>query len=285
MLGYPALFIERLGEHDFQVLAGLDGARATADEMRHHLRDAPHAVDGYLADARLYAALFADPEADDIQVLTPALVFAVLVHQTIRDLEATSYVSEWVGAGERLPVFDVESLRGFIDDMTRRFMVIELLTSFTRVASGSMWVRTNRGYRRRRYSELDPLSLAEMVQGLPELQRPAGYRRLGDVALFLTGVFPDHTARHPLSAIRRERLIRSTGVAGDWDEAVDYVHFLEGAGSRWYDRAAHGPLVPADGQQHLQDMAAHFSSARRFLNYLADRYLHQFETGLMNPVA
>ncbi len=284
MLDYPALFIERLGEHDFQVLAGIDGAGTDADELRRRLRDDPQSVDVYLADARLYDQLFHDPEADAIQVLAPSLAFAVLIHQTMRDLDATSYVPEWVGAGERLPVFDVGSLEEFISDLTRRFMVIELLTSFTRIASGSMWVRTNRGYRRRRYSELDPLSLAEMVQSLPESQRPAGYRRLGDVALFLTGVFPDHTARHPLSAIRRERLIRATGVAGDWDEGVDYVHFLEGAGSRWYGRAAHGPLVPADGQQHLQDMAANFSSARRFLNYLADRHLHQFETGLMNPV-
>jgi hypothetical protein len=284
MLGYPELFVERLGEHDLRVLARLDGATMEPGQMRRQLREDPRSVETYLSDGQLYEMLFDDPGADAIQVLTPALAFAVLVHQAMRDLEATSHVPEWVGAGERLPVFDVDSLRGFIDDLTRRFMIIELLTSFTRVASGSMWVQTSKGYRRRRFSELDPVSLAEMVQSLPATQRPAGYRRLGDVALFLTGVFPDHTARHPLSVLRRERLARSTGVDGDWDLGVEYLYFLEGAGIRWYDRAAHGSFMPADGQQHLQDIAANFTAARRFLNYLADRYLHEFETGLMNPV-
>lgn len=285
MLKYPQLFVERLSEHDLNVLAELDDVSETADDLRQRLRDDPGSIEPYLADTRLYDWLFLDPEKDTIRVLTPSLAFAVLVHRTMHDLGSTNFVSEWVGAGERLPVFDVDSLREFIDDLARRYMIIELLTSFTRVASGSMWVRTSRGYRRRRYSELDPLSLAEMVQTMPEEQRPAGYRRLGDVALFLTGVFPDHTSRHPLSEMRRERLVEHTGVGRDWDVGADYLYFLEGAGSRWYDRAAQGSFVPVDGQQHLQDMAANFTQARRFLNYLADTYLHRYETGLMNPVA
>jgi hypothetical protein len=31
-------------------------------------------------------------------------------------------------------------------------------------------------------------------------------------------------------------------------------------------------------------MAQGFTPARRFLNYLADRYLNRVDTGLMNPV-
>jgi hypothetical protein len=34
----------------------------------------------------------------------------------------------------------------------------------------------------------------------------------------------------------------------------------------------------------LHDLADNFSAARRFLNYLADTYLHRLPTGLMNPI-
>lgn len=284
MLDYPLLFVGRLGEHDLRLLAGFDDAAATSDDLRRRLTVEPESVETLLGDPRLFEVLFARAEADVIRVVTPSLAFAVLVHQTIRDLGSTVYVPEWVGAGERLPVFDVASLREFSDDVSRRYLVIELLDSFTRVASGSMWVRTHRGYRRRRFSELDPVSLAEMVEGLPIERRAAGYRRLGDVALFLTGVFPDHTARHPLSAMHQARLARSSGAGADWGPGIEYLHFLEVVGRRWYERAADASFLPPEGRESLQDLAANFTRARRFLNFLADRHLHRLDTGLMNPV-
>jgi hypothetical protein len=285
MLDYRLLFVETLGEHDLDVLTMLDDDSGSSEDLRRSLSLNPESIESYLTDSRLFELLFESAEADGIRVLTPHLAFAVLVHRTIRDLDSSAYVPEWVGVGERLPVFDVVSLSDFIEDTTRRFMVIELLASFTRVASGSMWVRTRRGYRRRRYSELDPVSLAEMVESLPVERRAAGYRRLGDVALFLTGVFPDHTARHPMSVMGRARLASATGIVGDFGAGVEYVRFLETAGRRWYDRASDGSLLPLEGRRSLKDFAANFTQARRFLNYVADTYLHRFDTGLMNPVA
>lgn len=285
MLNYPLLFVERLTEHDLEMLACLDDPPASTDDLRDRFRKDPEKLDEMLAQPRLYDLIFESSETGMIAGLTPLLAFAVLVHKTMRDLGSASYVPEWVGAGERLPVFDVDSLRVFIDDMTRRYLLSEFLNSFTRISSGSVWVRTERGYRRRRYSELDPVGVAEMVDSLPTGQQPAGYRRLGDVTLFLTGVFPDHTARHPVTGMNRDRLARLAGVDSEEAFAVDYVQFLEKVGRASYDRAAQGSLIPPDGQRLLQDMAANFIPARRFLNYLADRYLHQLETGLMNPVS
>lgn len=284
MLNYPLLFVERLTEHDIEMLASLDDPPTSPEELRERLRSDPEALDGMLAEPRLYELIFESPETGMIAGLTPLLAFAVLVQKSMRDLRSASYVPEWVGAGERLPVFDVDSLREFIDDMTRRYLLSEFLSSFTRITSGSVWVRTERGYRRRRYSELDPVGLAEMVDSLPTGQRSAGYRRLGDVTLFLTGVFPDHTARHPVSGMHRDRLARLAGVDSEEAFDLDYVQFLEKVGSASYDRAAEVSLLSPDGQRILHDMAANFIPARRFLNYLADRYLHRLETGLMNPV-
>lgn len=285
MLNYPLLFVERLTEHDLEVLAALDDPAPDVDELRSRLARDPDSIEEKLADPRLYEMIYETHETGMIAALTPLLAFAVLVHRTMRDLSSASYVSEWVGAGERLPVFDVESLREFIEDMTRRYLISEFLSSFTRVASGSVWVRTARGYRRRRYSELDPVGLAEMVESLPSGRRAAGYRRLGEVALFHTGVFPDHTARHPISAMRQARLATLAGLDLDDVVGVDYLQFLERVGMVCYERAANEAALPSQLHQPLEDMAANFTRARRFLNYLADRYLHRLETGLMNPVA
>jgi len=284
MLDSRLLFVEALGEHDLNVLSMLDADPGSPDQLRADLRASPDVIETYLADSRVFDLLFESSASDQIRVLTPALAFAVLVHKTIRDLRSASHVPEWVGAGERLPVFDVGSLLEFIEDITRRFMVIELLASFTRVASGSMWVQTTRGYRRRRFSELDPASLAEVVESLPGDRQAAGYRRLGDVSLFLTGVFPDHTARHPMGVIGRARLARATGIGADWSGGAEYLRFLERAGRHWYERAIDMSVPAVDGGRPLQDFAANFTQARRFLNYLGDRYLHRFDTGLMNPI-
>ena len=147
-------------------------------------------------------------------------------------------------------MFDVDRLRDFLDAGWRRLFLAELLASYTKVASGSVVVATRRGLRRQRFSELDPVHLASLLDVVPEAERPGIYRRLGDLALFLVGVFPDHTASHGVSAVEESRLLRSgrlrgpvarAGVAGFGDAST--VELFEELGRRWY-RMAHD-LVPA----------------------------------------
>ncbi len=288
MLNYPLLYLEHLSDRDLELIAGgEEDARESVDVMRAKLRDRPEAADELLSTDHLFDAVFGPQETKsgfDVGV-TPFLVFGVLVNKVARDLAETSFVPEWVGTGQRLPVFDVDTLRDFIEDGLRRYFVIEFLASFTKIASGAVWVRTRRGYRRRRYSELDPVALSEMVDALPPHQRAAGYRRLGDVSLFLAGVFPDHTTRNRLGELARARLARSAGVGEDDALAgEDEVRFFEVVGPGWYGRAVDSAETSVGvGPEYLRDVAEHFTDARRFLNFLSDRYLHRLDTGLMHP--
>jgi hypothetical protein len=282
MLNHGLLYLEHLSDRDLRVM----GDAADVGELpRDRLRHTPEVVDEVLADPALFDALFGPAAVVEVGV-TPFLVFAVLVNQTARDLETTPHFPEWVGVGQRLPVFDSSTLSALIEDAVRRYFLIEFLASFTTVASGSVWVKTERGYRRRRWSELDPVAMSELVDRLPTVSRPAGYRRLGDVALFLSGVFPDHTSRHPLGESSRARLAASAGIDSARLEDEGDVRFLEVIGSEWYDKAVESAdRVAAAGLGHLTDMARHFTDARRFLNCLTDRYLHRHDTGLMHPAA
>ncbi len=113
---------------------------------------------------------------------SPFLVFAVTVEQAGEQLASASYVPEWVGVGRRTPLFDVPRLREFMSSPWRRFFLAELLASYTRVASGSVLVATRRGFRRQRFSELDPVHLAGLLDVVPDAERPGVLRRLGDLA-------------------------------------------------------------------------------------------------------
>jgi hypothetical protein len=234
-----------------------------------------------LGTRSLFDALFAGCGDEETSVqASPFLVFAVLLSRVAHDLTAAPFVQEWVGPGRRLPVFDVEPLREFAAPSPRRMFLAELLASYTRVASGSTWVRTRGGWRRRRFSELDPLRLLEVLVNVPPAERAAVYRRLGDLALFLTGVFPDFAGGRLLPSLQSERLRRALregaidlenrGSAGPG--GLDDIYLLGEIGRRSYERA----YQAAEGGQAgiLAEVAQEFDQARRTLNFLTDSYLY-----------
>ena len=175
-----------------------------------------------------------------------------------------------------MPVFDAPELRDFLGSAARRLFLAELLASFTRVASGRYRVRSGGRSRTRRFSELDPVRLAGLLEAAPEESRPGLYRRLGDVSLFLAGVFPDYAAAHALGPLDAGRLLRSARVpsaeqAGLADApALDLLEYL---GARWYRAALAAAPVRTANLAVVGEVAARFRQARRILNHLADRYL------------
>ncbi len=276
----PLLYLEHLSRRDIELLARNAGLDVPA--LHRRLVGEPGAIDDLLASPGLFESVF-DPEPENLDPgASTFLVFALVVNRSVMDLRGASHVAEWSGPGKRLPVFDVEPMRMFIDDGLRRYFLTEFLESFTRVASGSYLVKTGSGYRRRRFSELDPIRLAELVEQLPAMERPGGYRRLGDVALFLSGVLPDHTARHPLPMAQRERLARSAAIGPTRALVEDGgLGFLESAGAGWYRKSVdEAEDMAGAGPTFLRDVADRFGDARRILNYLADRYLFRRDLGL-----
>jgi hypothetical protein len=208
---------------------------------------------------------------------TPFLTFAAAVHCTAARLERASYVQERWSGRQRLPVFDVAPLRAVVGRPDQRLFLIELLASYTHVASGVRWERTARGWRRHRFSELDPVRLAALLDLTEPAQHPGVYRRLGDLALFLTGVFPDHPSVFSFGSAATGGLLRASGMPpSPWSDLAGR-ELLERLGARWYRlavssaRAAGAPmtsdLAAADG------VSRSFSDVRRVLNVVADRYL------------
>jgi hypothetical protein len=253
-----------------------------ADADAGWLRRDPRAIPVLLSDPRVFEAVFGRAEGP-VRVLpgqavpvSPFLTFAVAVHKSAAELASMGHVAERTGPRQRVPLFDAPALRDFLGSPARRLFLAELLASFTRVASGRYLVRVGGRMRTRRFSELDPVRLAGLLEAVPEAERPGVYRRLGDVTLFLTGVFPDYATTHALGPLDAGRLLRAARLPSSEQErlaSTPAMELWEYLGARWY-RAAR-ELAPAATARIVVvgDVADRFRQARRVLNHLADRYL------------
>ncbi len=164
-----------------------------------------------------------------------------------------------------------------------------MLASYTHVASGSFLVATRRGWRRQRFSELDPVRLAGLLEVVPAEDRPGVLRRLGDLALFLTGVFPDYLGRRGFGPVEQARLLRAGAPGGPQPRRaappgvgpipgtgtdLGAVGLLEALGRRWYQAAF--DLLPRPVPTALGvvgELPERFAEARRILSFLTERYL------------
>ena len=279
-------YASHLTDADLRLLASAAGPPAgtgqvsgTADPVdASRLRGDPEALLRLLEQPGVFRAVFSPPDAGQRWAVaaSPFLVFAVLVQQAAAELASMEHVPERTGLRQRVPVFDAPALRDFLGEPARRLFLAELLASFTRVASGRYRVRVGGRTRTRRFSELDPVRLAGLLDAVPRAERPGVYRRLGDATLFLTGVFPDYATTRALGPLDAGRLLRAARLPSAQQERLagtPAMELWEYLGARWYRTAR--DLAPAATARVLVagDVADRFRQARRVLNHLADRYL------------
>ncbi len=285
-------YLEHLSDEDLAVL-GSAGAR-NADAVRHGSpRSRPDLVESLLERPSAFEEIFSAESPDQSLLhVSPFLVFALAVHRCHQELGKAPYVTEWAGPKRRLPIMGSGDLEEALADPWRRLFLAELLASFTHVVSGSVFVQTRRGWRRRRFSELDPVRLASLLEVVPTLERTGIYRRLGDLALFLTGVFPDHTATHGFSTVEEGRLLRAGRISGlqeshgaerdpealpDSLADLGAVGLLERLGQRWYQMAVRSaPSPPTRTLQVVGQIGERFGQTRRVINFMTDRYLFPY---------
>lgn len=272
-------YLEHLTNGDLRLLGGTPGG-GPEGSAGAFLRLDPKGLDELLAGERVFEAVFgAQDGSRTLLGVSPFLTFAVAVERTARELASMTYVVEWLGPGRHAPVFDVAALREFMSAPWRRLFLAELLASYTHVASGSVLVPGRRGRRRQRFSELDPARLAGLLDVVGDAERPGVLRRLGDLALFLTGVFPDYVARRGFGQVEETRLLRAGGIAQRPDRSgppgsAGAVGLLEQLGRRWYQGAF--DLLPRPVPRTvavLGELPERFGQARRILGLITERFL------------
>jgi hypothetical protein len=237
---------------------------------REHIADGIHddepLIEAMLDDERLFQRLM-DAEEPLVQV-SPWLFFTVLLRRARRDLQQQTFTME-KRHRQKVVLFDTDRVIELLDEDPLREYLAVLLASFTRVESVTVRVRVREGlWRRYRTNAFDVEGLTRYCQALDEEYRFDCYRRIGDVCLFLSGMFPEHIDsqyRYPLTGQLRPRM-RSRIVTSRED--------YEAHGRAFYRLAAEHERARGEGLDGvLSTISENFILAEKPLVFLAERYL------------
>jgi len=256
----------RFADTDLQwlslVIAGDDERAAAA--LRHAWETDPNQLAGHLEDDRVLRRLRADDRA--VIELSPRFLFTVLLARIRRDLAEIPYTIERVDSEGRVVVFDAHAAHELLRSREMFEYLVDLLVSFERAETMTIRRRTpvTKVWRLNTLSIDDMMQLANLVA--PGL-RPMVFRRIGDIALFTTGVFPEAVLRGPrlpLGAAHAAAPLRRRLRLEDY----------EAEGRRFY-RLAADRLIASHPvlAQVLTRLAEEFTAARKPLNVLAERYV------------
>jgi hypothetical protein len=238
------------------------------------VRDDADFVEALLGHDRVFERLTGDDEV--LLKVTPQLFFAVLLRRARRDLDVAAYTLER-RQGQRVALFDTRQAARLLEDRSLQDYLAAMLASFTRVHSATWRVRVRKGvWRRQRFNDLDVDSLIRYGGAVEEEQRFEVYRRIGDVCLFLAGMFPEYIEsrrRYALSGAPRPAF------GGLRRSIEDY----EREGRAFYGRAAgHSAARSAGLSAALGSLAEHFQLAEKPLSFLSEHYLQMRKNALFD---
>ncbi len=248
----------RLTEADLKfVVETVATRRQDHDHLVNLVRDKEDLLEPMLEDPKLAERMLNDQE--QFVRVTPHLLFAVLLRRVRRDLEGASFVLEHDAGGRRLPVFAAPQAAELLGEPALRDYLIELLCSFVRTHTGVLYWKERGAWRKRRFSDLNMDDMIALCQMVEAPFRPRLYKRTADLALFLAGVYPDHTTL----SVRRPRSQAASGRT---------VQDYEREGRHFYSLAARDATPPWP-PTIFEELAVKFSLAREVLTTLSDRYL------------
>lgn len=244
------------------VVAHAAPGSANPSRLASLVRQDPEFRKAFIGDEKVLEAVLNDEEV--FLKVGPALFFEVLLRGSVGELETAAYTVERSGRSS-IPVFDTSE----VTELMRRDGVIEymahMLASFTKIHSYVVPVRVRPGVRRRiRYNDMDVDSLIALCAKAGDHERFAFYKRIADVCLFTSGVFPGHASLHAQSAQGHGRM-RTRRTIEDY----------ETEGRRFYRLAEEHPaarLMELTGVFAL--LRENFTSARKPLTFISSRYLH-----------
>ncbi len=211
--------------------------------------------------------------------ISPYLYFELLLRRAILDIEREAYTLETIGYKTRVPVFDQKKVLTVLSQETVRDYLVELLVSFVRINSFTLYIRKGEGiYLKQNISDFDLDLLSEMGRRVEEPYRFIFLKRAGDIALFVSGIFPEQlfAHHHPSPLHARAHWLRK------W---VNRGAELEEKGSSLYREASESVVAK---EYHLDTvlhyLAENFPFTKKPLNIITDRYLCFRKYDIFHPL-
>jgi len=254
------------GELDFLVAAAAPEVRDRT-RLRRLVETDDDFRQAFVGDEKTFRKVMADEEV--FLKISPRLYFEILLRKTRRELEGAGHTVEREGT-QKVAVFDTGEV---VSLLSRREIIpylADMLASFTKVESYALSHRTRKGiWRRIRFNDLDLDSLIRFCESVEDEHRLGFFKRIGDVCLFLLGLFPEYvhyTYRYPSSGELRPQISGFTPRS-----AEDYRE----EGTKFYGLAAeHRAAREFALSDIFRLLHEKFRAALKPLNFIADHYLH-----------
>jgi len=193
-------YLEHLTDADLELLLSAAGRPRSAASLCRE----PELVPAMFDRPEVFEAVFGHEAVafGPMVAVSPFLAFAVAVHRAAAELASTGYVAERSGTRTKVPVFDAPQLAEFLHAPDRRLFLCELLAPFARVASGRYWVRRGGRWHPRRFSELDPVQLAGLIDSMRVRSRNGPVPTDGSVTRPCSSPVSSRTTRETTPSVR-----------------------------------------------------------------------------------
>src|SRR5262249_33916301 len=172
----------RLTENDLKFVV-----ETVATERRDHgklvalVRDKPDLLDPMLDDPKLAERLLNEQEA--FALVSPYLLFAALLRRVLREIKGRTFILERDARGKSIPVFEADKVAQLLAEPAMREYLIEMLCSFVRTNTGTLYYKERGQWRHRKFSDLDMYDMIALCQLVEPGWKPRLYKRIGDIAL------------------------------------------------------------------------------------------------------
>jgi len=257
----------RLSDRDLDFLV-----EAVAPEVRDKLRlkqiirEDEDFRNTFICDEKVLRRLMDDDEL--FLKISPTLFFEILLRKAVNDLEGVGYTVER-SSTMRIPIFDTKDVVELLTKESLLIYLADMLSSFTKIESYTISFRVRKGvWKKIRFNDLDIFSLMSFCEAVEDDYRLGFYKRIGDICLFILGIFPDYAERdyrYPFSGQVRPQTRRKTRISPE-----DY----EKEGRRFYKLAAeHQSAKELDLSEVFWALHGNFQKAKKPLNFIAEHYL------------
>jgi hypothetical protein len=232
-------------------------SRRDYDHVMDLIRDKEDLLEPMLEDPKLTDRLFREEEA--LVRISPNLLFSVLLRRLRKVLDTAAYLLDLDTNGKRIPIFESPAVAEMLSDKRVSDYLAEMLSSFTHTNNGVIYWKERGTWHKRRFSDIDIDDMIELARIIDPEMRPGLYKRIADIALFLSGIFPEHAI---LFAARRKTMYSAKRTLEDYERM----------GRRFYSVAAL-ETDQAQWKPVLEKLAEKFTLARLALNSLNERYI------------
>ena len=257
----------RLSERDLDFLvATVSSEVRDKAQLKLIIQEDEDFRNSFIGDAKVFRRVMGD---DEILVkISPSLFFEILLRKAAGDLARVGYTYEKTRTMS-IPVFDTEDLVSLLNRESLLIYLADMLSSFTRVESYAISIRIRKGvWRKIRFSDLDIHSLMSLCDVVDDAYRFSLYKRIGDICLFILGIFPVYAERnypYPVSGQIRSAIAGRRRVSPQ-----DY----EREGRRFYRMAAkHRAALDLELSEVFWSLHEHFAKAKKPLTFIAEHYL------------